>query len=512
MAAGAIGSERGSPRARRTGLILGPAAFAILLLAPGIPLDPAQRRVAATTALTAIFWITLALPVGATALLPAVCFPLLGVMSAQEAAPTYMRHLVMLFIGAFIIALGLERWGVHRRMALWIIAKVGTSERRLVLGFMVASAFLSLWINNTATTLLMLPIAMAVLQRVEGGDRGTTRLGLCLLLGIAYSSSVGGMGTPVGTAPNQEFLGQFEQRFPDGPSIGFGLWFVAWAPLPLIFVPLAWLLLTRLVFPVAAGGGDPTQTIVQERAAQGPMTRPQVLMSMVFGATALLWVTRADLVLGGTVIPGWARLLLGEDAGYVSDATVASFMAVLCFALPAERGSGQHLMDWRTAAKLPWEVILLLGAGFCIAQGFRVSSLDEALGAGISPLFSGRSSWIVVAGVALFMSLLTEVTSNTATTAVLLPVITSAGLAAGLHPLLVMAPATIAASAAFMMPVATPPNAVVFASRRVPVPDMVRAGLWLNVLMVALITVVFQLWVRGLWDVGSAVPDWATGG
>ena len=506
--------ERGSPRARRFGLVVGPLLFVVLLAWPDLPLDAAQRRVAAVTALTATLWITVALPIGATSLLPAALFPLLGVMPAKEAAPLYMTHLVMLFIGAFVIALGLERWGVHRRMALWIIAQVGSSPARLVLGFMAASAFLSLWINNTATTLLMLPIATAVIARVEGDEERTTPFGLALLLGVAYASSVGGMGTPVGTAPNQEFLGQFERRFPEGPSIGFGRWILGWLPLVIVFVPLGWLILTRLVFRVARGGSGGGAVIAEERRRLGPMSRPQVLMSIVFATTAVLWVTRADLAMGSVEFEGWARRLMrwigDEDhAGYVTDATVATIMAFLCFVLPGDRG--RHLMDWRTAARLPWEVLLLLGAGFCLAHGFRVSGLDQALGGGLAPWLADRSTWIVIPVVVVFMSLLTEVTSNTATTAVLLPVIASAGVAAEVNPLLVMVPATIAASAAFMMPVATPPNAVVFSSRRVRVPDMVRAGVWMNLLLVVLITLVFQLWVRLLWGIDGRLPAWADG-
>lgn len=505
------------------GVALGLILFALLLFAPGIPLDGPQRRVAAVTALTATWWITLALPVGATALVPAILFPMLGVIPAKAVAPIYMRDLVMLFLGAFVIALGLERWGVHRRMALFIISRIGSSPRRLVLGFMAASAFLSLWINNTATTLLMLPIALAVLSRVEGEDskRGPVQspFGLCLLLGVAYSASVGGMGTPVGTAPNQEFLGQFDLKFPDGPKITFGQWFLGWLPLVVLFVPLAWLIMTRLLEPVSGEGAEGAEVIRSEREAQGPMSPAQWRMLGVFATTAVLWVTRADITIGDFRMPGWSRLFLPADAADpswyaahkndISDATVASLMAVVCFLLPGD-SEKRFLMDWRTASRLPWEVLLLLGGGFCLAAGFKESGLDSRLGGALSPLMEGHSSWLVVAGVVLFMSLLTEVTSNTATTAVLLPVIAEAGLAAGLDPLLVMAPATIAASAAFMMPVATPPNAVVFGSRRVGVPKMVRTGVWLNLLMVGLITLVFQLWVRRLWGIGETLPSWAS--
>jgi sodium-dependent dicarboxylate transporter 2/3/5 len=516
------GDERGSERAARVGLVLGPLLALLLLLAPDLPLDGPQRRVAAITALTATWWITLALPVGATSLLPAMLFPLAGVLSAGSVAPLYMGDLVMLFIGAFVIALGLERWGVHRRIALWTIARVGTSRRRLVLGFMCAAAFLSLWINNTATTLLMLPIAVAVLERVDGPGQGRSPFGLALLLGVAYSASLGGVGTPVGTTPNQVFLGQFEQRFqhPDTPALSFGIWLLAWGPFVLLYLPLGWLLLTRVLHRVPAAGTAGAEVIRAERRAQGPMSRAQWTMAAVFVVTALLWVTRADLELGALRVPGWARLFYGERSAewyadnkkYVSDATVATGMAIACFLIPVDRARRVFLMDWRTASRLPWDVLLLLGSGFCIAEAFKATGLDAALGRVLSPMFVGHSSWVVVGATALFMSFLTEFTSNTATTAVLLPVIAAAGVEAGLDPLLVMVPATIAASCAFMMPVATPPNAVVFGSRRVAVADMARAGLVMNFAVVLLLVLVFQLWVRRVWAIGDGLPVWAGGG
>ncbi|MFT4538347.1 MAG: sodium-dependent dicarboxylate transporter 2/3/5 [Planctomycetota bacterium] len=536
---GSTTEERGGPIARRAGFWVGLGLFALLLFAPqliGLDLDGAQRRVAAVTALTATWWITVTLPVGATSLLPAMLFPLLGVMTAKQCAPVYMNDLVMLFIGAFIIALGLERWGVHRRVALFIISKIGTSRRRIILGFMCASAFLSMWINNTATTLLMLPIALAVIARVESEGQGPDKkpyseterqsFAIALLLSIAYSASVGGMGTPVGTAPNVEFLAQFGARFPEGPKISFGDWFIAWLPLVVLFVPLAWLLMTRVVYPMPAGSPEDdaraAAVVHEERISQGRMNRSQVRMSAIFIATALLWVTRSDLNLGFAKMPGWSRLLMGsaasDPAWYnahkndVSDSTVATCMALLCFVLPSGTKKGEFLMDWRTAVRLPWDVLLLLGGGICLARGFQVSRLDEVLGERIAPLFElgggWAASWLVVAGVILFMSLLTEVTSNTATTAVLLPVIAKAAVAAKISPLLVMVPATIAASAAFMLPVATPPNAVIFSSGRVSVPAMARAGPWFNILMVVLITLVFQLWVRRVWGIDGDLPSW----
>lgn len=531
------GAERSGAAGRRAGLTIGAALFLGLLFVPGIPLDPLQRRVAAVTALTASLWLSVAVPVGAASLVPAALFPLLGVLDAREVAPIYLRDLVLLFLGAFIVALGLERWEVHRRLALAVIQAVGSSRRRLVLGFMSAAAFLSMWINNTATTLMMLPIVTAVLGRVEEDDEAAGRpsdggrFGWCLLLGVAYSASVGGMATPVGTAPNQEFLGQFGTLFPDGPKLTFGEWFLAFGPLTLLFVPLAWLLLTRVVYPVRDASGAGREAIAEERRRMGPMTTPQRRMAALFAATAVLWVFRADLRIGALEIPGWSRWFMGPEAADpewyarhkndISDATVATLVAILAFVIPsgarpgataaagAEEGDRRFLMDWRTASRLPWDVLLLLGGGFCLAHAFKVSGLDAVLGGLLAPALQGQSSWVVVAAVCVLVAALTEVTSNTATTAVLLPVMAAAASAAGLDPMLVMLPATLAASAAFMMPVATPPNAVVFATHRVPMGRMARAGLWMNLLMAAIITVVFQLWSRGLVGVSDSVPDWA---
>jgi sodium-dependent dicarboxylate transporter 2/3/5 len=511
LPAPAAPEERSGPRGRRLGLALGLALFGVLLSAPGIPLEPAQRKVAAVTALTAVLWVSLALPIGATSLLPAVLFPVLGVMPATEVAPRYMQDLVLLFLGAFVIALGVERWGLHRRMALAIISRIGTRPRRLVLGFMCASAFLSLWINNTATTLLMLPIAMAVVATVReqlGASDPEHRFQLCLLLGTAYSASMGGTGTPVGTAPNQILLGIYATSFPRAPEIHFGEWCAGWLPFVLLFVPCAWLLLTRVLLPLPPVAAEAADTIERERLAMGPPGRGERRMAVVFGATALLWLTRGDLDLGALRVPGWSRLL-GASGGGVTDATVALAMALLCFAIPVERGRGVWLMDWRTAARVPWDVLLLFGAGFSIAHAFQTSGLDVTLGRLAAPWLQGLSTWGIVFGTVLFLSFLTELTSNTATTAVLLPVGASAAVESGLHPLLVMAPLAIAASAAFMLPVATPPNAVVFATGYVTPQRMARVGFWINLLTVVLITLVFQLWVRRVWRIGEGLPGWA---
>ena len=507
--------ERGSPLARQVGLVLGPSLFLLLLFAPGLGLDPLQRRVAAVTALTATFWLTAALPIGATSLFPVALFPLFGVMAGLDAATVYMHDLVLLFLGAFTVALGVERWGVHRRLALFLIARIGTRPRTVVLGFMVAAAVLSMWINNTATTLMMLPIGVAVIGAVGGQARPFAP---ALLLGIAYSASIGGMTTPVGTAPNQVFLGQYQLHFPDAPPIGFGEWMLAWLPLAVLLIGAAWLLLTRVLFRISNTSVAGVETIRAERKRLGPMGRGAKLMALVFATTAVLWVTRADLRLGAWTLPGWGGALshwqaggvgeAGAFAGYVTDATVALVMAIVCFLVPVDRARGIYLMDWKTATRLPWDVLLLIGSGFCIAKGFRVTGLDEVLGGGLAPMLAGSSDWTIVGALVASATFLTEVTSNTATTNVVLPVLARAAVEGGIHPLVMMAPVTIAASAAFMLPVATPPNAVVFSSGRVPIPTMARVGFVLNLVSIALVTIVFQVWVRSLWGLGDVLPSW----
>ena len=514
--------ERAGGRVASLGWIAGGAGFLFFLFWPGLGLDNAQRGVAATTTLTAALWLTNAIPLGAASLIPAALMPLLGVMSAREVGPTYMHDIVLLFVGAFMLALGLERWGMHRRIALAIVQTVGTSPRRVVLGFMVSSAALSMWISNTATTLLMLPIALAVIATLEPRkDSRESPLAVCLLLGIAYSASIGGTATLVGTAPNLAFRSILSETFPDAPEPSFGEWIVNWFPLTVLFVPIAWFLLTRFLSPVGsvASGSDEERRAGEEisaaRRALGAMTRGQILMSIMFFGTALLWVTRADLDLGFVRFSGWAGALAPEGVEravfmkMISDTTVVMAMVVACFAIPVNSKRGEFLLDWQTAVKLPWEIILLFGGGLCIAKGFQDSGLASVLGEQLAPLLVDQPAWLIVLATALFLSFLTEITSNTATTFVLLPVAAHGAVEAGINPLLVMLPATIAASMAFMLPVATPPNAIVFSSRRFGISKMAYVGFWLNLVGVLLLTLIFEYWVRGVGGLSSELPVWA---
>lgn len=508
MSAAVGGGSVHGERMRRAGLWFGPLAAALVLFLPDLPLDQVQRRAAAVTALVAVWWLSEAIPIGATSLLPAALLPLLGVVDAREAAGAYMNDLIFLFLGAFILALGVEHWGVHRRVALAIVGRVGARPRRIVFGFMLASAVLSMWLNNTATTLMMLPIGVAVVRAVrsEGEVEGEDPFALALLLGLAYSASVGGVATPVGTAPNQVYLARMLEDHAELPPVTFAVWLLAWGPLVVIFLPLGWLVLTRVVLRVPDHGTAGGEVIAAERAALGPIRAPEWRMGAVFLVTALLWVGRADLDFGVFTLPGWERAVayLAADPaswtpGTVSNSTVAIGMAVLCFLVPAGSARpGERLVDWSTARALPWDVLLLIGGGFAIAAGFKASGLDRAIGELLGPAFGSMPPLLLLALVVGSMAMLTEITSNTATTQVLLPVLGSASVAAGIDPRDAMLPATIAAYCAFMLPVATPPNAVAYSSGMVRIGRMARVGVAFNLLLVGLIVVVYRLWVRPL--------------
>lgn len=508
-----------NPRVQRAGRWIGVALFALLLVAPIGGLDVAQRRAAAVTALVATLWLTQGVPLAAASLLPAALFPLLGVLPAQEASSAYMDDLVLLFLGAFMVAAGLEKWGVHRRMALALVAVFGVQPRRLVLGFIVATGFVSLWINNTAATLMMYPIGLAVITTV--GGRRSSPFAIAMLLGIGYAASIGGVATPVGTAPNQLLLGALRTSFPDAPAISFSTWMAIWVPFAAVYLLILWWLLTRVSLRVGDKLEVTRDVIAAERAKLGRMSRGERWMAGVFAATALLWVTRGGLQLGSVALPGWGPALAQWQAstlglaspeqfkGYVTDATVAVAMSLLCFFVPIDRARGVRLLDWESARKLPWDVLLLFGGGFCIARGFARSGLDRALGDVLAPAIADQPAWLVVAIVAAFMTFLSELASNTALTAIALPVLAAAAVQGGFDPRLVMIPATVAASCGFMLPVGTPPNAVVFSSGLVPVGTMARVGFLVDLVGVALITLVFTLWGRHVLGIETGLPSWA---
>lgn len=500
---------------------------ATLLLAPSLAAMPGPaRRTLAVTVLMAAWWISVAIPIPATSLLPLALFAPLGVLGGRETAASYANSTIFLFMGGFILALGIQRWGLHRRIALHVVRAVGTDPARMVLGFMLASAFLSMWISNTATALMMLPIALAVIASLSESGIGASRprpespdFGAALLLGVAYAASIGGLATPIGTPPNISFLRILQILYPQAPDFSFGRWTLAFLPLTLVFLVLAWILLTRVVHRLGPDGvGEAESVIRREIDLLGAMGKAERRIAVVFGVTALLWLSRGDLSFGNWTLVGWAgwveRWVGGPfRAANLDDATVAIAMAVVTFLVPGEpdeRGRRRQLMDWDTAVKLPWGILLLFGGGFALAAAFKESGLSRHLGEAFAGQIAGASPWLLVVATCLLLTFMTEVTSNTATTEVTLPVLAGAAGAMGVHPLLLMIPATLSASCAFMLPIATPPNAIVFGSGRLEMRQMVRAGLWLNFLGAALITAVFLLVASRILGLDLAtVPAWA---
>ena len=508
---------------RTIGLWLGLAVFVFLLFRANRPgcAHPTEMRMAAVAALMAVWWITDAIPLAATALMPIVLYPLLGIMTGKQTAPVYFNHIIVLFLGGFMIALAMERWNLHKRIALWIVRLIGGSPSRLVLSFMLASALLSMWISNTATAIMMLAIGIAVIKELEEqfGKEATRKLSTSLLLGIAYGCSVGGLATLVGTPPNLSFARIFEITFPDAPEearIDFGKWLLVGVPVMLVMLSVTWLLLTKVFFRVASGLQLSSKSLNEEYRKLGRISFPECVVLCVFVSTALLWVFRKDLVVGGFTLPGWSRNL--PFAAAIDDGTIAIAMALLLFLIPSgvkvegegDQGQGR-LLGIDVFRKLPWHIVLLFGGGFALAKGFQSSGLSALVGNQFAGL-EGSPPVAMVATVCATLTFLTELTSNTATTELLLPLLASVASATDVHPLLLMIPATLSASCAFMMPVATPPNAIVFGSGRLRIGDMVKVGIVLNLVGIAVITLLFLTLGRAVFDIPTeGVPDWAAG-
>ena len=493
-------------KAKTIGLWLGIAAFALLLAFPVDPGNVAASRLAAVAALMAIWWMTEAIPLVATALFPLVLFPLLGILPGRETAPVYINSSIILFIGGFMIAVTMQKWNLHRRIALAIIEVVGGGPARIVLGFMIAAAFLSMWISNTATAVMMVPIALAIVLQVEErlGDRAHS-FTVGLMLGIAYGCSVGGMTTLVGTPPNLAFVRIHELLFPEAPSIAFGQWLVVALPAGALLLVIAWLVITQIMYRAPKDIAVAKSVIASERERLGPIAFEERAVLAVFATAALLWVFRVDLTLGPVTVPGWSNLLPWPR--FVDDGTVAITVASLLFFIPARKGG--RVMEADVVLKLPWNVVLLIGGGLALAVGFQRTGLAGLIGgqfqaAGALPPF------VLILLICFAITFLTELNSNTATTEMILPILASVGVLAGIHPLLLMIPATMSASCAFMMPVATPPNAIVFGSNRLTIAEMARAGIILNVCGVLVIASVVYLLGLVVFDIDpTVVPEWA---
>lgn len=469
-------------RASRIGLLAGPILAAVILALPeSADLSLSGHRLAAVTVLMATWWMTEALPVAATALLPLALFPLFEITGAKEVAPAYGADLIWLFFGGFQLAFAIERCGLHRRMALFLVRLVGTRADRLILGFMLASGLLSMWLLNTSTTLMLLPVAMAVAAALEPDGKGP--FGIALMLGLAYAASVGGMGTYLGTAPNGVFRAVGESH---GVDIGFGEWMLFAAPLSIILMFAIWVYLTRFAFDVPRTelpADHPAQRSLKESA--GPWTSAQFRVAVIFLLAVVGWITRKYLFDA-----------LGYAPKYITDSTIAIVVAVMLYLIPDGTPTRRPLLEWVDTSRTPWHILLLFGGGFALAAGFAQTGLSNWLGSQLAAIVVGMPLPLVILSVVLLMTFLTEVTSNTATATVLLPVIAGLAVSMELPAEILMLPATLAASCAFMLPVATPPNAIVYGSGLLSLPQMARAGLWINFGTAVIITVWMLTWGR----------------
>lgn len=499
-------------KAQITGLILGPVFFFIILLFDFAPGEPVITRMAAIAVLMSVWWVTEAIPLAATAIVPIVLYPLLGILKGSATAPIYFNSTIFLFIGGFMIALTMEKWNLHKRLALITIRTIGGGPSRIVLGFMVATAFLSAWMSNTATAIMILPIGLSIIKQIEDefGEVETHRFSLCLMLGIAYSASMGGMATLVGTPPNLVLQRTFELTFPQATPISFGIWMIMAVPMAVAMILVIWLILTQIIYRIPKHLQVDPKIVNSQYKALGPMTYEEKVVAITFAVTAMLWVFRKNLTLGLITIPGWSNLL--PTAAFIDDGTVAIFMASLLFFLPARNPEGNTatLMDVSVFRHIPWAVVLLFGGGFALAKGFQVTGLAALIGSKLEVL-AGIGTVAMIGIICVTLSFLTELTSNTATTQMILPILGALAVAMKVNPLLLMIPAALSASCAFMMPVATPPNAIVFASGRIKIGEMVKAGILLNCIGVVIVTALFLLIGTAVFGIESGVlPDWAT--
>ncbi|ERN51305.1 DASS family sodium-coupled anion symporter [Alkalihalophilus marmarensis] len=481
--------------AQRIGLVAGPVLFllCILFFQPEGLSNQAQA-VLAITIWMAVWWMTEAVPIPVTALLPIILFPLTGGVDLNTTTSAYGSDIIFLFMGGFMIALAMERWNLHRRIALSIINLVGTSTEKIILGFMIATAFLSMWISSTATTMLMVPIGTAIIvnfgellkqHRVSDISNLKDKFGKALMLAISYSALTGGLGTLIGTPPNTIMAGFARETY--GLDISFASWMLFGVPIAIVFTGVAFFVLVKFLFPLRIKDLPGGSEIIREQyKALGSMSREEGMVAAVFTLTAIAWITRSFL-LQPYVSQG------------IDDAIIAITAAVVLFILPSKQKPGESLLNWETTKKLPWGILILFGGGLALAAGFTNSGLTEWVGSQLTGL-SNFPVIVILFAVIFLVIFLTEITSNTATATMLIPMMGALAVAVGVHPIALIAGTTIAASCAFMLPIATPPNAIVFSSGVLTIKDMAKSGIWLNIIFSIILTVVIYLYLPLVWN------------
>lgn len=467
------------------------AALAYVLLPDSLSAD--GKAAAAIAVLMATWWVTEAIPLPATALLPIVLFPAFGVAEIDDVVGPYANKVIFLFMGGFILGLAMQRWDLHKRFALRTVLVVGTSPVRLIAGFMIATAFLSMWVSNTATAVMMLPVGASVLGLVAqlGKGKSDANFSTALMLGIAYAASIGSLSTIIGTPPNSFLVGYLEENH--NIQIGFGQWMLFGLPVAIVFLVLAWLVLAKFVFPPKINDLPGGRQLIREQLTEmGPMSRGEKNALGVFIAAAVSWISFP--LLSDSDVMGGAALSWLE---YADDGVIAMAVSVLLFILPVRRGV--RTMDWETARQLPWGILLLFGGGLSLSGQFEDTGLAKWLGERVSGL-DALPTVLFVAVTVLLILLLTELTSNTATASAFVPILGAVAVGLGMDPMLLAVPAAMAASCAFMLPVATPPNAVVFGSGHITIGQMIRGGVWLN--LIGLVLVTLAAYTVGAWVLG----------
>ena len=474
---------------KQFGLVLGPLLFTFtLLFFKPEGLSPEGVAVLATTIWVAIWWILEVVPIAVTAMLPIILFPITGAMELSTTTAAFGHKYVFLYIGGFVLAIAIEKWNLHKRIALTVINIIGTSVSKIILGFMIATAFLSMWISNTATTVMMLPIGMAIILQLK--DNPNTKedeneiFGKALMLSIAYSASIGGVATLIGTPPNLIFAGILEEQY--NVEMTFSKWIIYGLPISIILLFICWKYMTTVAFSFTQkdfpGGKAEIKRLLKNL---GKISYEEKTVLIVFCITAFLWMTRSFLI--SKLIPA------------IDDTIIAMASATILFILPTKKRKEKKIINWESAVKLPWGILLLFGGGLALAEGFKTSGLAVWIGAQVTQ-FDNLPLFALLFVLILAVNFLTEITSNLATTAMLLPVIAPIALILDVHPFTLMVGITVAASCAFMLPVATPPNAIVFGSGYLKIPDMMRTGILMNVISVILITLITYYLLPILWD------------
>ncbi|MBY4208052.1 SLC13/DASS family transporter [Rhodococcus fascians] len=466
------GPPGGYTTARLVGLALGPLLFVLtLLFFRSEGLSSGGVAVLASTLWIATWWITEVVPIPVTSLLPVVLLPLTGAVDGDLVVSAYGADIIFLFLGGFSLAIAMEKWNLHKRIALTIVSMIGTSPRRIILGFMIATSFLSMWVSNTAATMMMIPVGLAVAyqaaQALKNGEfvEEIPKFEKCIVFAIGYSATIGGLGTLIGTPPLAVLAAVSGELF--GQTISFGAWMLVGVPVVILLLAFTWFYLTFVVyrfgFTELPGGKD---VILQEKSSLGDLSSEEKVVLAVFIGTAFMWITRGFI---------WDDLLPG-----ISDGIIAVTAAVVLFMVPTRStGSDTRILQWEDSKKIPWGILLLFGGGLAIAAGFVETGLSEWVGERLLVL-DGLNIVLVVVVAAALVLFLTEITSNAATATMILPVMAAFGLALGVHPYLLMVPTAMAANCAFMLPVGTPPNAVMFGTGKIAIMDMVRIGFWIN--------------------------------